>query len=142
MRGELISFGIRPLHVKAFLSTLCVSALFLFYLAGNTPFTFIHQLVHPDELQHAHSSIEEIDPCHRTIYHGGDKGCNHEFHIEKVSGCSLYHTVVYTDEIFFAPSCSEFLRPALAYHVDCTADPEGEGRFSFLSRGPPVIAGI
>ncbi|MEJ7646375.1 MAG: hypothetical protein WKF87_17390 [Chryseolinea sp.] len=132
----------RPLDMRALLRILCVAVLLLFYLAGNTPFTFIHQLVHPDELQHAHSATDEIDPCHRTIYHGGEKGCNHEFHIEKVSGCSLFHTVVYTDQICFESCQSNFIRPVLSFHVDVTTDASGDVGFSFLSRGPPLRNGI
>ncbi len=137
MKPAVSSCSVFTGQMMTFLRTLFVSGLLLFYLAGNTPFTFIHQVIHPDEVSPSHSPSEEVDPCHRSIYHGDDKGCKHEFHVEKVSGCSLFHTVVYTDQIVFASGHSEVIHFAFSHRADFDTGVLAQLRFPFLSRGPP-----
>ena len=61
----------------------------LLYVLANVSFEAIHALHHEATLT-THTTADELDPCHRNIYHHDDtKGCNHKSHVTSTKHCAL-----------------------------------------------------
>jgi hypothetical protein len=112
--------------------------LLLVYLTGNVQVESFHKVFHTFE-QALHSSDDEKDPCHRSIYHDSrQKGCDHKTHVTAVKKCPFCHIVSLNDkhiavnhsfETLFSPSdFKEFL-----FLIPAT---EISGNLS--ARAPPV----
>jgi hypothetical protein len=137
MKAGLSTNVIRKMRILV--RILSVTGLLVFYLAANTHFTFLHQVIHPDEITLSHTELDEDDPCHRSIYHGDDLGCNHQFHIEKVSGCSLFHTAAHHDEIVIPPLHSDLVFFRCSFIAGSEMHAFGSVHFLLSTRGPPAV---
>lgn len=119
------------------LKNLSAVLLLLLYIGGNTQLGVLHGLFHKDDATN-HTSVQEENPCHRSIYHGQNSGCKHEFHLVKVSTCLLCHTLCSVDQIIFnttakIAACNE----ARSFDLADQIFPDSIDNI-FSSRGPPA----
>jgi|GEM_PF-938017 hypothetical protein len=125
-------------QVRGIARLLTVAAMLLLYLIGSTQSGYLHQLLHPQETAATHSTKQELDPCHRAMYHGVDSGCRHEFHLVKKHSCTFIHTLTHSDPALF-DTCHGFsisIGRVLVLLSD-SARPIIV-TYTFLTRGPPV----
>jgi len=126
----------RPLKTLA--RMLGALALFVLYGIGSTQTGYLHQLFHPEEVTAVHTIAQEQDPCHRSLYHGVDTGCRHEFHLAKMQSCGLFHTLVHADQILFESSTLTSHGACLAPEISIREGIASIIAISRLTRGPPV----
>jgi hypothetical protein len=92
----------------------CFAILLLaFYIIGNTQIEAIHGFFHSHGSSITHSSEQENDPCHRTIYHDDKSyGCEHRSHLTRVEKCVLCHIIVSNDTVVVSDSSCDFIKPS------------------------------
>lgn len=112
--------------------------LMLLYAGGSTQTGYLHQLFHPDEVAEIHTPKQEGDPCHRSLFHGVTNGCDHEFHVVKISSCGLVHIIGQSHLLF------SFAQPG-GYPFPITPDDSFSNQDEYQSnyqtvclRGPPA----
>src|SRR5687768_3884616 len=72
------------------LRTCSVLALLFLYILGSVEIESLHSFSHEQEFSQLHSSENEANPCHISVYHEqGSQGCEHLTHITKSDKCSL-----------------------------------------------------
>lgn len=113
--------------------------LLIFYIIGNTQIGFVHQLFHPDEVAITHSDNQEKNPCHRSIYHGQETGCRHEFHLVKVNTCGASHTLAHVDQLLFPVDAPECIHITAIDSIQPDAGQQSDNELSRPSRGPPAL---
>jgi hypothetical protein len=65
-------------------------ALLVLYVAGSVEFEAFHQLKHAKDELVLHSAKNELDPCHRTLFHQkAEEGCDHKSHVVEDDRCPL-----------------------------------------------------
>ncbi|MGC3943550.1 MAG: hypothetical protein QM762_03275 [Chryseolinea sp.] len=117
---------------------LSISAMLSLYIIGSTQTGYLHQLLHPEEATAAHTKKQEQDPCHRSMYHGMDSGCRHEFHLAKKHSCTFVHTLTHSDPALF-DTCHAFSVPAGIAKVLLPESAQAIiVSYTFLTRGPPA----
>jgi hypothetical protein len=117
-----------------------VLVLLFLYILGSVEIESLHSFSHEQEFSQLHSSENEADPCHISVYHEQrSQGCDHPTHVAKADKCSLCDSQLHNAHIF------------LSVHFDIdsfsTLDPSVkeeprsvEGFFSCLpGRAPPVL---
>jgi hypothetical protein len=73
--------------------------LLILYIAGNTQFETIHQLLHAHRIEQ-HSEAQEKNPCHQRIFHEAKgKGCEHKVHLTDNKDCPLSHVITNGDHL-------------------------------------------
>ena len=122
-------------RIKNSLRMLGAVALLLLYVIGSAQTGYLHQLLHPQEAAATHSSKQEEDPCHRSMYHGVDTGCRHEFHLAKKHSCTFVHTLTPSDSALF-DTCHGFFT---ARYISKVLLPDSLEKvivtYTFLTRG-------
>jgi len=119
------------------MKTLSGVFLLFLYLAGNVQIDGFHQLFHAkDEL---HSVEQELDPCHRAIYHDAEKdGCGHKTHLTEIKKCPLCHVVPHNAQhLSSSHSVESFSLPNIFDDASCAIH-VGEIFNSLSARGPPL----
>ncbi len=113
-----------------------ISLLFLYFL-GSSRIESLHKLFHKEEV--AHSSLDESDPCHITLYHQQrDGGCDHTSHFVKEDKCSL------CDIQFNSNPIEEVSYIVLPITFSIVSEPSSltifieEVKYKFTGRGPPI----
>ena len=126
-------------HIKGLSKALSTALLLLIYLGSVAQIDALHELIHPEEIAITHSPSQEKSACHRALYHGQKSGCSHEFHLVKISSCSLSHTLVNSDQLVFIAEgrlyhclSSELLSSSGSDHITAIHS-------ILLSRGPPAF---
>ncbi|WKN31165.1 hypothetical protein PZB74_19630 [Porifericola rhodea] len=72
------------------MQTLLSVLLLILYIGGNIGPDLIHQAVHNHEETEHHSPEQELDPCHRTVFHQDtSSGCEHQTHIFAGEDCDF-----------------------------------------------------
>jgi len=118
---------------------LSAGLLFVLYTLGSTQLGFVHQLFHPGELTATHTAVQEKNPCHRNLYHGERSGCNHEYHLAKLTVCNFCHTFIPADQIVFSTDGPEFIHlneREFIVGYSFVLDPANS---QLLARGPPLV---
>jgi hypothetical protein len=84
-----------------------VAALIILYAAASLRIDSLHQYFHGDEIANLHSPEQEINPCHKSIYHQQrDNGCDHRSHVSTSSKCPVCECKVATDDWIVEPPLS------------------------------------
>jgi len=79
------------------------------YFAGNVQFEELHFWAHSHNFA-SHSSEEEEDACHRTIFHNDvEDGCGHSSHLIEVIKCSLCDVIFQRETVITAFETSVFI---------------------------------
>jgi hypothetical protein len=122
------------------LSAYPVFILLCLYLVGTVQMESFHSLLHADEQDTLHSYINELDPCHRSIYHAKDGGgCAHKTHISHKHQCSLCAAIFHADHLLPEADAGSFL----AFHSSRNVHdkPLKASIVTALTslRGPPVF---
>ncbi|MEJ1240795.1 hypothetical protein WBG78_21800 [Chryseolinea sp. T2] len=124
-------------QIKNSLRMLSAAAMLLLYVIGTAQTGYLHQLLHPQEATASHSPKQEEDPCHRSMYHGVDTGCRHEFHLAKKHSCSFIHTLTHSDPALFDTSHGFFTTPPISKVLLPDSLETVIVTYTFLTRGPP-----
>jgi hypothetical protein len=124
--------------LKTLARLLGASALLFLYAIGSTQTGYLHQLFHPEEISATHSVAQEQDPCHRSLYHGVDTGCRHEFHLAKMQSCGFCHTLVHADQIVFDTSTAVMSLSGTKPDVRIKGREAIFVGYTRLTRGPPT----
>ena len=73
--------------------------LLLSYIAGTSEIQSIHKLFHSHRHTIAHSAADEVNLCHRSIYHDSDITCGHATHVSAYEECAACDLFINADEI-------------------------------------------
>ena len=112
--------------------------LLLLYLAGNVQVESFHQIFHSFE-QALHSSDQEKDPCHRSIYHDAEQeGCDHKTHVTAVKKCPLCHIVPLNEKHTSVNHSFEFFSSPSDFKIFSFSIPVAELSGNLSARAPPV----
>lgn len=127
----------RSAPIGKVLKSLSAVLLLCLYIGGNTHLGMFHRFFHKDEAAN-HTSVQEKNPCHRSIYHGQNSGCKHEFHLVKITTCLLCHTLCHVDQIVFNTTAKTAVRcEPRRFDFSDQIFPDSI-RSLFSSRGPPA----
>ena len=118
--------------------TLSVAVMLLLYVTGSIQTGYLHQLLHPGEIALNHSPKLEQDPCHRSMYHGLDTGCRHEFHLEKKHSCTFVHAVTHSDPVLFDTCHGEAFLASPPRVLASDSLKAILVKYTVLTRGPPA----
>ena len=109
------------------------------YVAGTTHIEWVHSFVHEHANGVLHSSEEEKDPCHRSIYHSDvEHGCHHDSHLIVSDKCKMCDLIFHRDYVF-SPSAFFLKEEFSTQHF--TAYKESIERYWAVissSRAPPI----
>lgn len=76
-----------------------VYLLFVLYFIGTSQFEVLHSFVHKHEVQMTHTLGEEMDPCHRLVYHNDvGNGCRHDSHLVASDQCQMCDLAYHGDQ--------------------------------------------
>lgn len=68
--------------------------LLLLYFVGSSNVKILHSFIHVHDISTTHSDQEELDPCHRLIYHHDvEQGCGHDSHLIPNEKCAMCDSV-------------------------------------------------
>ena len=117
------------------LKPFAVILLLVVYIAGNTGYGLFHE----HERFLAHSTEEENDPCHRSIYHfEKNNACKHQSHFSKNEKCGQCHLLCHTDQIIVRSAYTLFVKAVFTIKV-VLVFPHLEEIFLYHpSRAPPL----
>jgi hypothetical protein len=73
-------------------------ALIVVYLVGAFQTSTVHNLVH-GEAAELHSKTNELDACHKAIYHDSKQECGHKLHISSSDKCSMCHLAIHSEHV-------------------------------------------
>ena len=122
--------------LKAFFSIL----LLLLYVVGNIQFETLHQLFHSRENIVTHSSEQEKDPCHTTIYHHETKNdCGHKSHIIVKSTCAFCDVIGHSDQTFISFNSDTSFKFPNVFCADQLSFEVSDTQLKLRSRAPPVL---
>jgi hypothetical protein len=71
----------------------------VFYAAASLRINSIHEFFHSENLVELHSAEQESNPCHISIYHQREAGCEHKSHITESTKCSACECKVSVDDV-------------------------------------------
>lgn len=79
-----------------------LSILFItLYVLGTSHLEWIHSFNHEHIVDVSHSDEQELDGCHRSIYHGDvQQGCHHESHLISSDECQMCDLVCHGDQTY------------------------------------------
>lgn len=130
--------SVRKTNSRKALRAFGAAVLLFFYMAGNTSFGILHQLLHQRQITVSHSPSQEKDVCHRAIYHFG-KDPKHNSHYaisEKDDRC---HLLAHTEQILISDPRPERIVPVCA-QAQSRIDLQFSGISILLpSRAPPTV---
>jgi hypothetical protein len=87
-----------------------VAALIILYAAASLRIDSIHQIFHADEIANLHSPEQEVNPCHKSIYHQQrENGCEHRSHVSAITKCPACECKIATDEWVVEPQVGSLL---------------------------------
>lgn len=109
------------------------------YLAGNVQATLIHPLAHLHAAV-SHTEEDELDACHRTVYHGEKEACAHSEHVLEVEVCGLCDILNKQEERVVALTPVQRVLPAAVYYFREFSDPAIKALVQLPSRAPPATA--
>lgn len=73
----------------------------ILYVLGTSHLEWIHSFSHDHVVDVSHSDEEELDRCHRSIYHGDvQRGCHHESHVVSSDDCQMCDLVCHGDQTY------------------------------------------
>lgn len=110
------------------------------YLVGIAPVEAFHKIFHPQEGIVVHTSDQEKNSCHRSIYHHEkETNCAHKSHLAKLDKCKLCHALTHSDHIASFKSSCEFIQVDAGTVVKRIAVLVIRLDSNLPSRAPPLV---
>jgi len=81
------------------LAKMAVYLLLVLYFAGTSQFELLHSFVHKHQSHVTHTVGQEMDPCHRLIYHNDvENGCHYDAHLVTSDECQMCDIAFHGDQ--------------------------------------------
>jgi hypothetical protein len=114
--------------------------LFLCYAQGIAHLDVLKPIFHSHEATVLHSSEQEEDVCHRTIYHN-DKTvvCGHQSHIIASEKCKLCDFLFHSDQLTISASSTESVETESAVAHNFTSVLVTNPTHRLPARAPPFV---
>lgn len=123
------------------LQSLAAVLLLLIYVAASVEFEAIHEIIHSHDAHVTHTTADEQDPCHISLYHHADEnGCHHKAHFTAEKKCPLCHIHHIGDKLFVTATVSGVVTTKQVVAVEYATDLFSQVNHLLPSRAPPSLA--
>lgn len=115
-------------------------ALVVLYLLSAIGPGSIHHFLHQENPVALHLDQNEIDPCHRKIYHNDTQaGCKHNSHISGQIKCQVCTSISFKDHLYVSTATEDLPRLHQARFIAEAYAVIKQYNQLLSSRGPPAI---
>jgi hypothetical protein len=130
---------IRAANIIKLLRQTCWVLLLTLYAAASLKVDSFHELFHAQELKELHSTEQENNPCHKSVYHQqAENGCEHKSHITENTKCPLCEFNVSPDQLANELSAKSETRIVQIKQTVWLGEEPASVDISLSSRGPPA----